>query len=585
LVSLAAPLTTEEDQHFGSSGSQPREIRDAEAYLTRPPLSAEQFNQLSQSLPARLADFLMDKRWFGGKARQIRAIHIDDIVPIAHPGMQPVVAFACVVYEDGPPETYAIPLLAQKPADRDSLSTNSEPSALDLSAVPLSDALQRPEVLRSLYDAIERQSFFSGWNGEIRAFQTTAFSGISLPAGDSSQPKLISSEQSNSSSIFGNRSILKIFRRVQEGINPELEVGRFLTERAHFAHVPPLGGWLECRTSSGKLMTLGVLQGFVANEGDAWQYTLKSLSGFWREALNSFSRISNSFTSTESQNPEDRNLPTIARELCGPYLDRTTLLGQRTAEMHIALASDNADPAFAPEPYTAAFQRQLESSLCANAIQTFDLLRSQLPRLSLDLQENARAVLSRNEEILDLIHETLRSPLSGLRTRIHGDYHLGQVLCTADDFVIIDFEGEPGRPIADRVVKRSALQDVAGMLRSFHYAAVAPLLTKLSGVKSPDGDNSKLFALAEHWNRWVSRSFLSAYFRAAGSSTFLPANESEIAYLLRLNLMAKALFEISYELNNRPDWVRIPLAGVLQLLDQSDTVLPASLHERKGKAS
>lgn len=548
-------------------------------------LSAEQFARLSESLAAPLADFLQDKRWFGGKARRIRAIQIDDIVPIVLPAMQTVVVFARVVYEEGPSETYAIPLLAEETAGRNSSSTNSELSASDFTAVPLSDALQRPQVLRSFYDAIERQSVFPGWNSQIQAFQTTAFPDIALPAGDSSPPKLISSEQSNSSSIFGNRSILKIFRRVQEGINPELEVGRFLTERAHFAHVPPLGGWLECRTSSGKLMTLGVLQGFVANEGDAWQYTLKSLSGFWREALNSFSRISNSFVSTGYQNADDRNVPEIARELCGPYLDRIALLGQRTAEMHLALASDHADPAFAPEPYTAAFQRQLESSLSSNATQTFDLLRSQLPRLSPDLQENAQAVLARNAEILDSIHETLRRPLSGLRTRIHGDYHLGQVLCTANDFVIIDFEGEPGRPIADRVVKRSALQDVSGMLRSFHYAAVAPLLTKLSGVESPDGDNSKLFALAEHWNHWVSKSFLSAYFRVAGSSTFLPAGGSEIASLLRLNLMAKALFEISYELNNRPDWVRIPLAGVLQLLDQSDTVLPASLHERKGKAS
>ena len=584
MVSLATRLAIEEDQ-FSAVGNQPREAHVAEAYLTQPSLSAEQFTRLSQSLPEPLADFLRDKRWFGGKARLIRAIHIEDIVPLAHMTSQTIVAFARVAYEEGQDETYAIPLLTQKSADGNAFSTNGELSGLELNVIPLNDALQRPEVLRSFYEAIERKSFFPGWNGEIQAFQTIAFPGISLPAGDSSQPKLISSEQSNSSSIFGNRSILKVFRRVQEGINPELEVGRFLTERAHFRHVPPLGGWLEYRTSSGSLMTLGVLQGFVANEGDAWQYTLKSISGFWREALNSFSRDSNSFASTDIHDPDDGDAPAIAREICGPYLDRIALLGQRTAEMHIALASDNADLAFAPEPYTAGFQHQLESSLSSNAIQTFDLLRSQLPRLSPDLQEHAQAVVARNDEILNSIHETLRSPLSGLRTRIHGDYHLGQILCTADDFVIIDFEGEPGRPIADRIVKRSALQDVAGMLRSFHYAAFAPLLTKLSGVESPDGDDSKLFALAEHWNRWVSRSFLNTYFRVASSSKFLPANKSEIASLLRLNLMAKALFEVSYELNNRPDWVRIPLAGVLQLLDQSDAVLPEFLQQKKGQAS
>ncbi len=264
----------------------------------------------------------------------------------------------------------------------------------------------------------------------------------------------------------------------------------------------------------------------------------------------------------------------IARCVCGGYLDRIALLGQRTSEMHLALASDNTDPAFAPEPYTAAFQRQMEVSLCSNAVQTFDLLRSQLRALSPDLREKAQTVLARSEEILAAIRTTLRSPLSGLRTRIHGDYHLGQVLCTADDFVIIDFEGEPGRPIPDRIVKRSALQDVAGMLRSFQYAALGPLLGKIPGMEFPSGDNSKLFVLAEHWNRWVSQSFLKAYFRASGSSGFLPHGASEIASLLRLNLMAKALFEISYELNNRPEWVRIPLAGVLQLLDPSGVMLP-----------
>ena len=248
---------------------------------------------------------------------------------------------------------------------------------------------------------LNSKSFFPGaWNGEIcKPFKQIAFPGrfhLRLPA-IRSQPKLISSEQSNSSSIFGNRSILKVFRRVQEGINPELEVGRFLTERAHFRHVPPLGGWLEYRTSSGSLMTLGVLQGFVANEGDAWQYTLKSISGFWREALNSFSRDSNSFASTDIHDPDDDDAPAIAREICGPYLDRIALLGQRTAEMHHSLGfRSNADLAFAPEPYTAGFQHQLESSLSSNAIQTFDLLRSQLPRLSPgDAQSHAQAVVAR----------------------------------------------------------------------------------------------------------------------------------------------------------------------------------------------
>jgi trehalose synthase-fused probable maltokinase len=538
--------------------------------LAQPSLLTETFARLNQSLPGLLADFLADKRWFGGKARPIRTIQIDAMVPIEQAS---VILLARVVYEDGPQETYAIPLLTPEPATLDAPGANREIPCFEVRLLPLTDALQRPEVLGGLYDAIDRKSVFPGLRGEIRSFQTTAFPAISLPAGDRSQPRVVRSEQSNSSSIFGDRSILKIFRRVQEGVNPELEVGRFLTERAHFKHVAPLGGWIEYRTSSGTPMTLGVLQGFVPNQGDAWQYTLASLPQFWREALDSFPQISDSRASTKSQNPDDDLIPAIARRICGSYLDRIALLGQRTAEMHLALASEHADAAFAPEPYRAVFQQQMEDRLCSNAIETFALLRSQLARLAPDLREDAQAVLARSEEILNSIRQTLSVPLSGMRTRIHGDYHLGQVLCTADDFVIIDFEGEPGRPIADRAAKRSALEDVAGMLRSFQYAGLAPLVAEIPGVQSPAGDRSKLLVLAHEWIGWVSQSFLNAYLRAAGSSAFLPAGAQEIASLLRLHLMAKALFEISYELNNRPPWVQIPLTGVLQLLDRSGTVL------------
>jgi maltose alpha-D-glucosyltransferase / alpha-amylase len=530
--------------------------------LARPSLSADRLTGLNQALSGRLADFLIEQRWFGGKARHIRTIQIDDIIPFEQANLATVVLWARVDYEAGPQETYAIPLLRRESATTD--------EGADL--LPLTDALQRPPVLGGLYHAIDRTSVFPGLFGEIRAFQTTAFPAISWPAGEASPPRLIRAEQSNSSSIFGDRSILKIFRRMQEGVNPELEVGRFLTERAHFKHVPPLGGWLEYRASAGRPMTLGVLQGFVPNQGDAWQYTLASLGVFWPEALHSFSQISNSPVSAKSQKPDDDPVPAIARQICGSYLDRIALLGQRTAEMHLALASDPTDPAFAPELYQALFQQQMEARLCSNASATFDLLRSQLPRLAPDLRERAQEVLARSQEILDSIRQTLAHALSGLRTRIHGDYHLGQVLCTADDFVIIDFEGEPGRPIADRVVKRSALEDVAGMLRSFHYAALAPMLAEIPGAQSPAGDRSKLLVIAQQWVSWVSKTFLNAYLGAAGSSGFLPAGARETASLLRLHLMAKALFEISYELNNRPPWVEIPIAGVLQLLDPSGTV-------------
>jgi maltose alpha-D-glucosyltransferase / alpha-amylase len=540
--------------------------------LERTPLLNEQLAQLQAALPERLYDFLRDKRWFAGKARIIASIQIVDVIPVQLSSVSSVFVFARVAYQSGPLETYVLPLHADA-----SLQNNGENTRDGIIVqLPLSDALVDPSMLRGLYDAIEQKSVFRGLHGEIRALQTTSFSNISLPLGDSSKPKVIAGEQSNSSSIFGNRSILKIFRRVQGGVNPELEVGRFLTERANFSNAAPLGGWLEYVTSDGAVMTLGVLQGFVPNDGDAWQYTSRSLAGFWRDAPDHLHEI-----------PDHKNLagnaavsavPAVAHELCGPYFGAIALLGQRTAELHDALASDKSDPAFAPEPFSLEFQRRMQDALTSNAVETFALLRSQLLNLPKELHHSAEDVLRKEQEVLEIISETLSRPLSGMRTRIHGDYHLGQVLCAAGDFVIIDFEGEPGRPISDRVVKRSPLQDVAGMLRSFHYAAFASLLASARGAEAgaevPEVEESRLAVLAESWTRWASTNFLTAYFESASSAKSLPKDRQEISSLLRLHLLSKALFELSYELNNRPAWVKIPLVGILRLLEHPDQFLP-----------
>jgi trehalose synthase-fused probable maltokinase len=538
--------------------------------LDRTSLLTETLAQLQIALPALLAEFLRDKRWFGGKARPIASIEISDVIPVELSGVSSVFVFARIAYQSGSPETYVLPLNA------DAGLQNSRENARDgiMVKLPLSDALQDQSTLRGLYDAIEHKSVFRGLRGEIRGLQTGSFSEISLLPGDLSKPKVITGEQSNSSAIFGNCSILKIFRRVQEGVNPELEVGRFLTEQANFPNAAPLGGWLEYVTIDGTAMTLGVLQGFVPNDGDAWKYTLKSLSVFWRQAPDHLQEILEHNDSARTGDSSDDQIPTIAYELCGPYLDAITLLGQRTAELHEALASGKSDAAFAPEPFSAVFQNKTQDALSANASDAFALLRSQLPNLPRELRGSAEIVLGKEQEVVDMIRQTLSRPLSGLRTRIHGDYHLGQILYATGDFIIIDFEGEPGRPISDRVMKRSALQDVAGMLRSFHYAAFALLLAPIGGAEAPEGEESQLALVAESWSRWVSIKFLEAYFESAGSADFLPKDRQEISSLLRVHLLSKALFELSYELNNRPEWVKIPLVGILRLLEYPDQLLP-----------
>jgi len=519
-----------------------------------------QFATLKKSLPAQIAEFLRDKRWFGGKALRVRSIDIEDLVPLAAHGASALFVFARVNFESAPSETYVIPLLTQNLSEGAQLVS------------PLSDALKNDNVLRVLYDAIERESVSLGALGEIRGLQTKFFRQNSPEDVQLLVPNPIGGEQSNSSIIFGQKWILKVFRRMQEGENPELEVGRFLTERTTFRQFAPVGGWLEYRDRSSARKTLGVLQRFIANDGDAWNYTLSALSDFWREAPKRFDQIAEAAPKDlDSQASNGAEISPVVAQLCGDYLAAAALLGRRTAELHQALASDPNDPAFAPEPFTPEVQMHIRDTLITNANSTLDLLRSQLEAFAPGIRGRAQMILDGQEKIVSAIHAAFDRPLTGLRIRIHGDYHLGQVLRAQNDFIIIDFEGEPGRPIADRIVKRSALQDVAGMLRSFHYAAFGPLLAPIG--ETPQGDAMQLAVLARYWNRWVSRSFLRGYFEAAGDSAFLPKNQAERQSLLQVSLLSKCLFELAYELNNRPDWLRVPLAGITEYLENPGAIV------------
>jgi maltose alpha-D-glucosyltransferase/alpha-amylase len=229
------------------------------------------------------------------------------------------------------------------------------------------------------------------------------------------------------------------------------------------------------------------------------------------------------------------------------------------------LASESRDPAFVPEPFTMEFQRSLEQSIIGLMARVFALLRDKASSLPEDWREKAASLAAREPEIASRFHAALSQPIHAMRTRIHGDYHLGQVLRTRSDFVIIDFEGEPARSIAERRIKRSPLQDVAGMLRSFHYAAFAPLLGE---DKMPAEDVQKMSIWAESWNTWVADRYLVRYFATAGAASYLPQSQKDTQTLLQLHLLEKAIYELGYELNNRPTWVGIPLQGISKLLSQ-----------------
>jgi trehalose synthase-fused probable maltokinase len=425
----------------------------------------------------------------------------------------------------------------------------------------LSDALKNEAFLSFLLDAIERRLVFTGELGELQMSRTDALAMQETGAAGSLRPRAITAEQSNSSVAYGDRLILKFYRRLEEGINPDLEVGGFLTEKAHYQHTPQLLGAVEYRGARGIRMTQGILQGFVANQGDAWQYTMKSISNFYNEVGKSSAEA----PLAEAQKDD-------ARGLIAPFLEAVGLLARRTAELHLALASAAAgmEPDFAPEAFDEQFQQSFEDALLELTNGIFAQLRHAQDRLPENAKPKAENVLASEAEIIERFHASLSRPIRAVRTRIHGDYHLGQVLYTGADFVIIDFEGEPARPLSQRRLKRSPLQDVAGMLRSFHYAAHAPLLASTGSVKVDDKNREKLNGWAEVWAKWVSDRYLEEYLKTAGGVEFLPPSHEEIMALLQLHVLEKAVYELGYELNNRPEWVAIPLEGISKTLESSN---------------
>ena len=527
----------------------------------------EMHPELRRLLAPQLPQFLMKQRWFGGKARQIHAAEIIDVISMSDGTVEYLLLIAKVKYSDGTEESYSIPLsFVEETTPRENVS-----SSLTIEGLPenrsrtLVDALTNEDFLRMLLEMVHQRKTSKSDHGEIRAFQTAAYD-LHAKHPAALHPRPIAAEQSNTSIIYGDRFILKFFRRLEEGINPDLEIGAFLTEKAHFPHVPELAGSLEYYARDGRQMVQGILQAFVPNQGDAWRYTLNVLNDFYQAVVKA-ARDEQSPRRNSGRLPETLGtLPDFAPESLIRYLAAAQLLGRRTAEMHLALASEPEDPAFRPEQFNTAFQQILEKSVLELTVRVLALLREKSSSLPDATRARAIELAGREEEMLGRVRSALANPLAATRIRIHGDYHLGQVLYTGSDFVIIDFEGEPARPLADRRTKRSPLQDVAGMLRSFHYAAFAPLLAPVGGVTFSGGEAPELAGWAEAWNSWVADRFLTSYFETSGSASYLPRTREATQNVLRFHLLEKAIYELGYELNNRPTWIGIPLQGILRLL-------------------
>ena len=525
------------------------------------------------ALEAVLPTFLMQRRWFGGKNRQIREVKIEEVVPIPVGDSTVYFTGLDVQYLETDPEVYILPLAAARGAEAERV-LESLPHAVvarlkgDEPGV-LYDAMWDPAFCAALLAAMAKGEIFAGGTGKIAA---VGLGTLGQDIGETPpEPAFSKSEQSNTSIIYGDKYIMKVFRRVENGVNPDLEIGRYLTEKQKFAHSPPLAGFLEYRRRQGEPMTLAMLQRFVPNQGTGWNYTLDSLGQYLEQAVTAEGSGQPPPELSGSVADLKEELPTDAVQVIGPYAEAVRLLGQRTAEMHIALSAPTGDAAFAPEPFSSAYQRSIYQSMRSEASRVFQTLAKRIKKLPDGPRELAKQVLDVQADVLARFQAVTGTKMTGNRSRIHGDYHLGQVLYTGKDFIIIDFEGEPLRSLTDRRIKRSVLRDVAGMVRSFHYAAYTALLGR--GTEQTGGqaavrpeDYGQLEAWCRYWYRGVAATYIRAYRETAGKAAFLPDADAEFKTLVEAFILSKAVYELGYELGHRPDWVSIPLLGILDIL-------------------
>ncbi len=484
---------------------------------------------------------------------------------IAIPGTSANLALVRVEYAEGDPDIYVMPgsiaigeaadkLLAEAP---DLIFARIQ--AGDGQMGVLYSAVWDRQFAEVLLGSMTKRRQIRGRSGELIGSHTRAFRGIWGPDRPVLKSSVLRADQRNTSIAFGDRFVLKLFRRIEPGVNPEIEISTFLAENG-FRNTPQVGGSLEYRSASGESMSLGILHAFVPNQGSAWHFTLDSLGRFFEHALTQAEPLP-----PIPLMPLPAAIPEAVSDLMGEYAEAARLMGRRTGEMHVVLASGTS-PAFAPEAFTDHYRQGLYHGFITDANRALVSLREALPGLAPATQLEAQSVLDRAEVIRAGFRPIRDQRFETQRIRIHGDLNLRQILYCGKDFSLIDFEGLPSRSYGERSIKRSPLRDVAGMLRSLHYAAYAVLFGLVPGI-SPRAESVAAFdAWAAFWASWAGAFFLDGYLSEASKGGFLPSDEKDVHALLQAYVLSKALSETATELNDRPEWAIIPLRGISSIL-------------------
>ncbi|OGS21731.1 MAG: maltose alpha-D-glucosyltransferase [Elusimicrobia bacterium RIFOXYA2_FULL_39_19] len=516
-----------------------------------------------------LPEYLVKCRWFKSKSQKIQQVRIIENIELQD---NERILILETTFIEGLSEIYLLPVCLATGPTAQTIKTELPYSVIanlkiNFEEGIIYDGIYNEELRKTLLLMIEKKHSFETANGRLTGHPGKYLKKMLLSGKSFTNEKstVSSAQQSNTSILFGNELFLKLYRRIDEGINPEIEIGKFLTEKTNFRNAPPFAGMIEYTKHNSKPMAVGILQGTISNPADAWQHTLDSLTRYYERILTKLPEIKKPPSAPESLlDVSCKEIPLIIQETIGvDYIEMMKLLGTRTAQLHFALSSDSENPDFAPEPFTTLYQRSLYQSMQGLTKKVFDTLKKNQKSLPDTLKEKTAKLTTFEKEIINRFSLIFKEKISGMKIRIHGDYHLGQLLFTGNDFESIDFEGEPMRSLNERRLKKSSLKDIAGMIRSLHYAAYTSLI-KHQTIKTEDFKEMEEWMLL--WYKYTAGTFLTSYLETADKAVFIPNDRKQIENLLDIFMLEKAVYELGYELNNRPDWITIPINGIANIL-------------------
>ena len=530
-------------------------------------LKGEELGRLERILP----DYLACCDWFGESVRSISSLRVATTVHVAGDDSNILLTFIDITHVDGTSETLLLPLYC---AEHEEARALRETSPLSVIAVfesgqdecLLCDGIYSVRVREILFTMIARSKRIRSVSGVLSGVTGRAMKVLLAGISEAPQSEVLKSDRNAVSVRFDDNFFFKLYRRVEEGLNPEVEMGTFLTDEADFHGAAPFAGRMYLHGAGKESITLGTLHGYIPSHSDAWSATIDEVGRYFERVLEARGR--GSITPPPPQpllEACSKSTSADIHELVGGFYQRLAeLIGRRTGELHLVLASRTDVDDFAPEAFNKLYQRSVYHSMQTAARRAFSRLGTAITGFDADTRAMAEKLLAMEQDVLKYIQVLNGREFPAKKIRIHGDYNLARLLYTGKDFIITDFEGEPARSLSERRIKRSPLRDVAGMIRSFHGAAHSQLLANNGRIRSKDA--AYLEQWADYWYHHAAGCFLNSYLTTVAEADFFPHDPVDLKSLLDIFIIDRAVYELGNALDNAPEQVTIPIRGIMAVL-------------------